>query len=207
MCMFCPQVVDSVLAVCPALAEEQQLVTENLELLHRLAATAQQVRRLVLSTPQLLATPIQAWQDFLTAYGLESTQIWRLLVNQPRLLLQGSIVGAGRAIMFLKQLGWSDLEISTLVIQHPQHSTILLVSIGRSSMLHRMFSATRHSATRHRALSLHHVGPVCSVAAAAAVVLWRCRACTGCHAVLSVLAVLSPALPLLSSSCLFCRWM
>jgi hypothetical protein len=126
----CAQVVDGVLAVCPALANEQQLVTENLELLHSLAATGQQVKRLVLSTPQLLATPIQAWKDFLAAYGLESSQIWRLLANQPQLLLQGSIFGAGRAIMFLRQLGWSDVEILALVVQHPLHSTVLLVRRG-----------------------------------------------------------------------------
>lgn len=123
------QVVDSVLAVCPTLASEQQLVTENLALLHSLAATAQQVRRLVLATPQLLATPLQSWQQFLSAYGLEDAQIWRLLVSQPQLLLQGSIFGAGRAILFLKQLGWSDLEVSRLVIQHPQHASILLMNV------------------------------------------------------------------------------
>lgn len=117
------------LAVCPRLADEPpQLVTENLELLHSFSVTAQQVRRLVLATPQLLATPLQAWQQFLTAYGLHSAQIWRLLVNQPALLLHGSIFGAGRAIMFLQQLGWSDVEVSTLVIQHTQHAAILLVS-------------------------------------------------------------------------------
>ena len=126
------QVVDGVLAVCPSLASEQELVTENLELLRSLPVTAQQVRRLVLSTPQLLATPLQAWQAFLSAYGLESWQIRRLLVNQPGLLLSGSIFGAGRAIIFLKQLGWSDLEVSTLVIQHPQHAAILLVSCSCS---------------------------------------------------------------------------
>jgi hypothetical protein len=118
-----------VLAVCPALANDQHLVTENLELLHALAGTGQQLRRLVLSTPQLLATPIQAWKDFLSAYGLESSQIWRLLANQPQLLLQGSICGAGRAIMFLRQLGWSDVEISALVITHPRHCSVLLVRV------------------------------------------------------------------------------
>jgi hypothetical protein len=121
------QVVVGVLAVCPVLAWEQQLVSENLDILHSMAATAQQVRRLVLSTPQLLAAPIQAWQEFLAAYGLQSSQIWRLLVNQPKLLVHGSIFAAGRAIMFLQQLGWSEVEVSTLVIQHPQHSAILLV--------------------------------------------------------------------------------
>jgi hypothetical protein len=121
------QVVVGVLAVCPNLAREQQLVSENLDILHSMAATAQHVRRLVLSTPQVLAAPIQAWQEFLAAYGLESSQIWRLLVNQPKLLVHGSIFSAGRAIMFLQQLGWSEVEASTLVIQHPQHSAILLV--------------------------------------------------------------------------------
>lgn len=129
---------DSVLAVCPTLASEQQLVTENLALLHSLAATAQEVRRLVLATPQLLATPLQAWQQFLSAYGFEDAQIWRLLVSQPKLLLQGSIFGAGRAILFLRQLGWSDLEVSRLVIQHPQHASILLVS-----------DATSHNSSSH----------------------------------------------------------
>lgn len=122
------QVVDGVLAVCPSLACEQELLTENLQLLHSLPATSQQVRRLVLSTPQLLVAPLQAWSEFLAAYGLHSTQIWRLPVNQTKLLLHGSIFGAGRAIMFLTQLGWTDLEVSTLVMQHPQHSAILLVS-------------------------------------------------------------------------------
>jgi len=122
------QVVDGVLAVCPSLACDQELLAENLNLLYSLPATSQQVRRLVLSTPQLLAAPLQAWSEFLAAYGLHNTQIWRLLVNQPKLLLHGSIFGAGRAIVFLTQLGWTELEVSTLVIQHPQHSAILLVS-------------------------------------------------------------------------------
>lgn len=123
------QVVEGVLAVCPDLVREQQLVTDNLQVLAGLPATAQQVKRLVLSTPCLLAAPLQAWQEFLAGYGLQDSQIWQVLVSQPQLLLHGNIFGAGRASMFLKRLGWSDLEVSTLVIQHPQHAAILQVSI------------------------------------------------------------------------------
>lgn len=119
------------LAACPNLVQQQQLVAANLELLHSLSSSAQAVRRLVLSTPHVLTTPMHAWQEFLAAYGLQERQIWRMLASQPRLLLQGSIYGAGRAIMFLRQLGWSDVEVSTLVIQHPEHCRILLVSSSR----------------------------------------------------------------------------
>jgi hypothetical protein len=122
------QVVDRVLAVCPNLTQQQQLVASNLNLLRSLNSDSAQVRRLVLSTPHVLTAPVQPWQEFLSAYGLQDSQIWRVLVNQPRLLLHGSIFCAGRAMMFLRQLGWSELEVLTMVIQHPEHSNILLVS-------------------------------------------------------------------------------
>lgn len=153
------QVVDGVLAVCPSLACDQELLAENLNLLYSLPATSQQVRRLVLSTPQLLAAPLQAWSEFLAAYGLHNTQIWRLLVNQPKLLLHGSIFGAGRAIVFLTQLGWTELEVSTLVIQHPQHSAILLMDYDLQLQPVLRFLAEEQGMTKQQAAAFLHNNP------------------------------------------------
>eukprot|EP00775_Hariotina_reticulata_P011558 gene11558-11702_t len=54
---------------------------------------------------------------------LEGSQFWHLITTYPTLLLQGSVFRAGKAILFLKELGWTDLEIKSLVI--PYHAAIL----------------------------------------------------------------------------------
>jgi len=56
---------------------------------------------------------------------LEGSQFWHLITTYPTLLLQGSVFRAGKAILFLKELGWTDLEIKSLVF--PYHAAILQV--------------------------------------------------------------------------------
>lgn len=119
------QMMHSTLALCPSLVEfGREEVEPNLSLMASLAAP-EEVRSLVVRSPGLLAVPLGAWYDFFTALGLHSKQFWRLLRTSPSLLLHGSVYQAGRTILFLRDMGWSDLEINTIVIPH--HTAILQV--------------------------------------------------------------------------------
>eukprot|EP00879_Flechtneria_rotunda_P004528 GHRR01004783.1.p1 GENE.GHRR01004783.1~~GHRR01004783.1.p1 ORF type:complete len:226 (+),score=48.88 GHRR01004783.1:297-974(+) len=117
------------LALYPGLsATTPSEVASNLSVLGSLAP-AKQVRSLVLSNPQLLTLPLESWVDFFSHYGLSTSEFWRLLCSNPSVLLHGSVFSAGRAIMFLKTLGWTELEISTIMI--PFHAVILQMDVEK----------------------------------------------------------------------------
>jgi hypothetical protein len=84
-----------------------------------------QVRSTVLRNPALLAVPLQAWHDFFAAIGLEDAQFWQLCCSNPGLLLHGSVWQTGNVLMFLQAMGWSELELTTIIIPH--HAEILQV--------------------------------------------------------------------------------
>eukprot|EP00878_Enallax_costatus_P009042 GHUV01009454.1.p1 GENE.GHUV01009454.1~~GHUV01009454.1.p1 ORF type:complete len:239 (+),score=63.69 GHUV01009454.1:162-878(+) len=126
------QVVDSALALVPSLrdlgpSEVTQVVQENVHLLGNIAPSQEAVRRVVLSNPGLLAAPLGSWFDFFSEYGLEARQFWQLLCSHPNLMQQGSVFAAGSAILFLKAVGWSDLEITTIII--PFHAAVLQMDV------------------------------------------------------------------------------
>lgn len=97
-----------------------------------MCASFVQVRATVLRNPALLAVPLQAWHDFFAAIGLEDSQFWQLCCNSPGLLLRGSVWQTGNVLMFLQALGWSELELSTIIIPH--HAEIL--QVGRRRQQH-----------------------------------------------------------------------
>jgi hypothetical protein len=90
-----------------------------------------QVRSTVLRNPALLAVPLQAWHDFFAAIGLEDAQFWQLCCCNPGLLLHGSVWQTGNVLMFLQAMGWSELEITTIIIPH--HAEVLQVRIAGCS--------------------------------------------------------------------------
>lgn len=115
------------LALCPALSScGQEEVAPNISLLNAIAPP-DQVRATVLRNPALLAVPLQAWHDFFAAIGLEDSQFWQLCCNSPGLLLHGSVWQTGNVLMFLQALGWSELELSTIIIPH--HAEILQMDV------------------------------------------------------------------------------
>jgi hypothetical protein len=125
-------VVDNLISLYPALSEVtpddlQLIIDPNLSLLKGLAPTDQTLTKLVCNKPRLLAVPLSSWYTFLSSYGLSDNQVWDLLDNQPGVMLQGSIYAAGKAIMFLKSLGWSDLEINLVIV--PSYPHILRMDV------------------------------------------------------------------------------
>eukprot|EP00877_Chromochloris_zofingiensis_P003916 jgi/Chrzof1/13525/Cz08g00300.t1 len=124
-------VVESLVSLYPALSQfdtgdVQQVVDPNLALLRQLG-TSDQVKHLVCSQPRLLGLPLRSWFEFFTQYGLNKRQIWKLMQGSPCLMLQGSVYQTGQAIAFLKSVGYSDLEINTIII--PSHPHILHMDV------------------------------------------------------------------------------
>jgi hypothetical protein len=124
-------VVDTLLSMYPSLAklsltEVKSIVDPNMALLRDLAPS-EQITKLVCTKPKLLAMPLSSWYQFLSTYGLSDNQVWDVLSNSTSVMLQGSIYQAGKAIMFLKSLGWSDLEINVVII--PGHAHILKMDV------------------------------------------------------------------------------
>jgi hypothetical protein len=87
-----------------------------------------------LRNPVLLAVPLQAWYDFFAAIGLDDAQFWQLCCNSPGLLLHGSVWQTGNVLMFLQAMGWSELELTTIIIPH--HAEILQVRKCRQMQEH-----------------------------------------------------------------------
>ncbi|KAF6255750.1 hypothetical protein COO60DRAFT_1641260 [Scenedesmus sp. NREL 46B-D3] len=84
-----------------------------------------QLQELLDRHPDLLQaqhpSPLQAWVEFLRAYGLAAPDISRLLLACPELFAHCSIYEAGRTLLFFKTLGYQDCHIRARIVPYYPH--------------------------------------------------------------------------------------
>ncbi len=71
--------------------------------------------------PTLLGSGLILWRDFFASYGLSTEQMRELLLESPEVLAQSSLYDAGRAILLLREFGFSNQEIVNEFIKPVPH--------------------------------------------------------------------------------------
>jgi hypothetical protein len=111
--------------LCEGLASHQQSLTDA----HLLEVEAgldkmlqlfsgKEVVHLLEQQPAILAAPMASWLEFFQVYGFSPSQIKNLISQTPEVLVKGSLVTAGQAIVHLKQLGFDDDEVRHRVVAY-----------------------------------------------------------------------------------------
>uniref|UniRef100_A0A383VCN2 Uncharacterized protein n=1 Tax=Tetradesmus obliquus TaxID=3088 RepID=A0A383VCN2_TETOB len=106
--------------------QAQHACAAELSLLQELVQDAQQLHELLQRHPEVLhvqqhPSPLQAWVEFLQAYGLAAADISRLLLACPELFAHCSIYESGRTLLFFKHLGYQDCHIRGRIVRHYPH--------------------------------------------------------------------------------------
>lgn len=103
---------DFLLSRCPRLAEAgvDQIAASNIDLLQKLY-TVENVKRLVVASPEILQHSLREWWGFFSKYGLSKEDFFALLRHSPRMLDGVTVFGAGNAFLFLKKWGWTNQDI------------------------------------------------------------------------------------------------
>lgn len=82
----------------------------------------QRVMLLLQAHPELLGVPLDAWLNFLLAYGMTKSDFFKLLSSNPELFINGSLFNAGQTIMYLQSvIGLTNRDIRYAACK-PMHS-------------------------------------------------------------------------------------
>ncbi|GBF88961.1 hypothetical protein Rsub_01460 [Raphidocelis subcapitata] len=73
--------------------------------------------------PRALAVDVPAWLEFLRPWAPDGGELWKLLRYHHEALAATSVFTAGRAILFLKSLGWTDADVARRLL--PCHCALL----------------------------------------------------------------------------------
>ncbi|GAX78609.1 hypothetical protein CEUSTIGMA_g6048.t1 [Chlamydomonas eustigma] len=85
----------------------------------------ERVKQLILSHPELLKLGFElpGWLDFLTSYGVRSSDFLKLLSTNTTLFTMGSLYNAGLVIMELMRLGLTHRDLSSSIV--PKCASVL----------------------------------------------------------------------------------
>eukprot|EP00878_Enallax_costatus_P032408 GHUV01035614.1.p2 GENE.GHUV01035614.1~~GHUV01035614.1.p2 ORF type:complete len:118 (+),score=42.06 GHUV01035614.1:701-1054(+) len=80
--------------------------------------SSSEVLHLLEQQPAVLTSPLASWLDFFAEYGFTCSQTKNLISQTPEVLVRGSLVTAGEAIMHLKHLGFDNDEVRHRVVAY-----------------------------------------------------------------------------------------
>ncbi|EFJ48066.1 hypothetical protein VOLCADRAFT_91260 [Volvox carteri f. nagariensis] len=98
--------------------------SKNIDVLQKVhgAGGAERVRRALLANPSLLSADLERWHSFFVAgFGLPPDGFAKLLTDCPSLLTEGDVFTAGSCMLFFKNMGWRNQDITQRIIgYYPQ---------------------------------------------------------------------------------------
>eukprot|EP00879_Flechtneria_rotunda_P013688 GHRR01014298.1.p1 GENE.GHRR01014298.1~~GHRR01014298.1.p1 ORF type:complete len:242 (+),score=41.25 GHRR01014298.1:206-931(+) len=109
--------------------EQRDLQQQNTYSLLQQLVDPPQLQKLIVSHPEVLYSALHTWVDFLTGYGLQHSDISRLLLACPELFTSSNVYDAGRTLLFFKQLGWKDTDILSRIV--PYYPNLLAKQLER----------------------------------------------------------------------------